>query len=55
LSSVSKLWQDHEMTCIRNWALLVGAMALAGAGCGPAQLPGREGFGETGPFDTGTE
>jgi hypothetical protein len=43
------------MTCIRNSTLLVGALALVGAGCGPAQFPGREGFGETGPIDTGTE
>lgn len=43
------------MICIRNPTLLVGAMALVGAGCGPAQFPGREGFGETGGLDTGTE
>jgi hypothetical protein len=55
LSSVPKLWQNHEMNCIRNSTLLVGAITLVGAGCGPAQFPGREGFGETGLIDTGTE
>jgi hypothetical protein len=43
------------MTYIRTPTLLVGAMAMASAGCGPAQFPGREGFGESGSLDTGTE